>query len=319
MNDLTAEFSSDVLSAVLQSVRFRGAVMCKSTLRSPWGFAVEGREFASFHHVVRGSGWLDVEGISGQWPLVEGDLVILPHGNPHIVRDSPATPATRLDQLIAQSHLDGLGNLEAGGRGPETVLVCGGFHTEHRTSNPLMAALPPVLHLQGKQGGWLSTVLAFLAEESGSGAPGADAMIARLADVAFIQAVRSYFSSAEAHRAGMAVALEDPRIGAVLSAIHRRPEGPWTLGSLAKIAGMSRTAFASRFRALMGQAPLQYVADRRMEKARQLLRETTATIPEIAEWVGYESPVAFQRAFKRHTEVAPAAFRRSAKTGRAGA
>jgi AraC-like DNA-binding protein len=302
----------DVLSDVLHSVRFRGTVMCRSELSAPWGFEVQGRDFASFHHVVRGHGCLEVEGIPGLRQLAPGDLVILPHGNAHIVRDAPGSPSDRLERLIAGGGLDPLGNLRAGGGGAETVLVCGGFHFDDRRFNPLLTALPPVLHLRGAHRGsaWLRTALAILERESCSGRPGSETVVSRLADVVFIEAVRTYFQSTEARREGMGAALSDPRIGAALAAVHRRPEAAWDLGALARTAGMSRTAFALRFRSLIGETPLRYVTARRMEKAQALLRESTATISQIAESVGYETEVGFHRAFKRHFLVAPARFRR---------
>jgi AraC-like DNA-binding protein len=315
MKSLTAKVRQDVLGDVLHAVRFRGMVMCKSMLRAPWGFAVEGRDFASFHHVARGGGWLEVEGTKGMRRLQLGDLVVLPQGNAHVVRDAPGSTATRLDQLIANSEMDALGNLKAGGRGKETILVCGGFHFEDRRWNPVLAALPPVLHIRsGQSGDWLKMALRFLARESGSGRPGAETLISRLADVVFIEAVRSYFSTPAAGREGLGAALGDPRIGAALAAIHRRPEAAWDLSALAKSAGMSRTVFAERFRSLLGDPPLQYVTARRMEKAKTLLRDSTATIAQIAESVGYDSEVGFHRAFKRHANVAPAAYRRRARS-----
>jgi AraC-like DNA-binding protein len=316
MRSLTAKVTQDALGGLLHAVRFRGAVMCKSALRAPWGFAVEGREFASFHHVVRGSGWLEVEGVAGLLRLERGDLVVLPQGNAHVVRDAPSSPATKLEQLVATGEMDALGNLKAGGRGKETVLVCGGFHFDGPRSNPVLAALPPVLHLRSDRRGaaWLRMALAFLARESCSVRPGSATLVSRLADIVFIEAVRSYFASPAAERDGLVAALGDPRIGAALTAIHRRPEAAWDLSSLAKSAGMSRTAFSLRFRTLLGEPPLQYVTARRMEKAQAMLRDGTATIAQIAESVGYDSEVGFHRAFKRHTKIAPAAFRRRARS-----
>jgi AraC-like DNA-binding protein len=312
MQDLTRDLGPDVLSDVLHAVRFRGTVMCKSSLRAPWGFAVEGRDFASFHHVVRGAAVLEVDGVPEVRWLRQGDLVVLPHGNAHVVRDAPGSRVTGLDVLAAEGEMDARGNLRGGGKGPETVLVCGGFHADDRRANPVLAALPAVLHLRsaGPNAVWLRTALRFLASESGSSRPGASTLVSRLADVVFIEAVRAYFASAEADRSGMRVALDDPRIGAAVAAIHRAPEKDWELGSLARLAGMSRTAFSLRFRTIVGDAPLRYVAAQRIEKAQRLLRESRATIAEIAQATGYESEVGFHRAFKRRVGEAPAAYRR---------
>jgi AraC-like DNA-binding protein len=313
MNDLTAELDRDVLSELLQAVRFRGTVLCKSSLRAPWGFAVDAPAFASFHYVARGRCWLEVAGTPGQLALATGDLVILPHGDRHVVRDDPRTVATLLEQMVATGEMDSWGNLRAGGRGPETVLVCGTFQSEERRSNPVIRTLPRVVHVRRARqaGAWLRTALDYLAEEAGSKRPGATTVMSRLADIIFIEAVRAHFASAESRREGLGAALVDPRIGAALTAVQRDLERAWDLPSLAKTAGMSRTAFALAFRKLVGEAPLRYVTARRIEKAKSLLRESRASVAEVAESVGYETEVGFHRAFKRLTNVSPTTYRQS--------
>jgi AraC-like DNA-binding protein len=304
----------DTFSEILQSVRFRSTVLCRSELMAPWGFSVIGRDFASFHIVLRGKCCLEVDSISGRTWLCDGDLVILPHGNAHVVRDSPTSPATRLEDLVADGTTDHRGIVQAGGRGPKTLLVCGGFHFEERASNPLLAALPPMIHLRGRRPGveaWLRTTLDFLARESDAYRPGADAVIARLADILFIEAIRGYFASPEAEKLGLAVALRDPPIGAALASIHQHPETDWDVEALARQAKMSRTAFAIQFAKLVGEPPLRYVTSYRMNKAAALLRASSATIPQIAERVGYNTEVGFSRAFKRFLGATPAAYRRN--------
>jgi len=174
-----------------------------------------------------------------------------------------------------------------------------------------------VIHLRGRRPGveaWLRTTLDFLARESDAYRPGADAVIARLADILFIEAIRGYFASPEADKLGLAVALRDPPIGAALASIHEHPETDWDLEALARQAKMSRTAFAIQFAKLVGEPPLRYVTSCRMNKAAVLLRSSSATIPQIAERVGYNTDVGFSRAFKRFLGATPAAYRRSAST-----
>jgi AraC-like DNA-binding protein len=312
MRDLAPGIERDVLSDVLQSIRFRSTILCRSELRAPWGFAVAGREFASFHIVLAGQAFLEVEGADGQRALQAGDLVMLPHGSAHVVRDAPSTRATRLEQLVADGSVDVRGTLRNRRSGARTVLVCGGFHFEDGTNHPLLAALPRVLHVSGKSRGvatWLRTTLSFIAHESNTGGPGAETVIARLADVLFVEAIRSHLSTREARESGLAVALRDPRIGGALALLHREPEADWDVARLARRVGMSRTAFATRFVALVGESPLRYATQCRMNKAVALLRSSDATIPQIAERVGYDSDVGFSRAFRRHVGTPPAAYR----------
>src|SRR5262249_9614983 len=120
----------EALEAALRAVRFRSTLLCRSELSAPWGFGVRGRDFATFHIALRGGGVVEVEGVEGQLRLATGDMVVLPHGDSHAVRDSPSSAVTRLEQLIADCPLDAHGVLRNAGRGAETVLVCGGFQFE---------------------------------------------------------------------------------------------------------------------------------------------------------------------------------------------
>jgi AraC-like DNA-binding protein len=316
MRNLSSAVGRDVLSDVLASVRFRSTLMCRSELTAPWGFGVIGRDFATFHVVLEGGGFVEVDGIPGRTRLSQGDLVILPQGNAHVVRDSPSTPATRLEELIAGGGMDVRGTLRNGGGGARSVLVCGGFYFEDRASNPLLSSLPRLIHLRGKSRGvanWVRMTLDFLRRESDQGRPGADAVITRLADILFIEALRLYSSSPEGRESGFAVALRDPRIGRSLALLHRRPQAAWDLTRLAKEAGMSRTAFSVRFHELVGEPPLKYATRCRMDRAAGLLRSSEASIAQVAERVGYDSEIGFGRAFKRQTGVSPAAYRRRSR------
>ncbi len=319
MKDLAACLGSDELSDILQAVRFRGSVFCRSHLSAPWGFSVQGRDFATFHFLTRGSSFLEVEGVEGRLALSAGDLVILPLGDPHVMRDAPSSIATELEELIARSQSDGRGWLRTGGGGKPTRLVCGGFQFEDRRTNPLLAGLPHVIHLRGRAGGtqtWLRMALSFLAEEADSTKAGADAVMTRLADLVFIEALRTYFSAPDAQKLRLAVALREPRISTTLVAIHRQPEADWEVGTLARHAGMSRSAFAARFRELVGEPPRSYVTRCRMSKAAGLLSSSSATIAEIAGQVGYVSQVGFGRAFKACLGTTPAAYRQQTRRKR---
>jgi AraC-like DNA-binding protein len=313
MRRATGSIERDVLSEVLQVVHFRSTILCRSELTAPWGFSVVGRDFASFHIVLQGRCCLEVQSIDGLTWLSGGDLVILPHRSAHTVRDSPTSRASRLEHLVRDGQTDYRGILRAGGSGPKTVLVCGGFNFEEPATNPLLIALPPIIHIRGRRRGidaWLRTTFGFLARESRASRPGAETVITRLADILFIEAIREYFSSPEAEKLGLAVALKDSRLGAALASIHRFPGTDWDVKTLARQAAMSRTAFATRFAELVGEPPLRYVARCRMNRAISLLTASDATIRQIAECVGYDSELGFSRAFKRFVGTSPAAYRR---------
>ena len=147
-------------------------------------------------------------------------------------------------------------------------------------------------------------------------APGSEVVANRLAEVLFIQTLRAHIASgSESCKRGWLRAIFDRQIGAALRCVHENVKSPWTVQSLAAAAGMSRSAFASRFKELLGQTPLDYVTDWRMQKATQLLNQQDKKLAEIAQSVGYESEDAFSKAFKRVVGVAPAEYRRNGLEG----
>jgi len=308
----------DALNEVLRQLYVGSAVYCRSDLRPPWAFSMDRKPIAGFHAVARGRGLLKVEGEDRQRTVSAGDLVLLPHGSAHVLRDSPSTPPTPLDQIVAENPLEEGIRLRMGSRGPLTVLLCGGFELEGGTANPLVRNLPAVIHIRGSRSQsipWLHMTLRQLEVETRSSRPGGQALISRLSDILFIQTVREYFS-------GLAVgdrnagngpwmrALKDPQIGSAIASLHREPERDWQLGFLASKVGMSRSSFSARFHELVGEPPLKYLAKWRTLKAAWFLRTSDATLAEIAGRVGYDSEIALSRAFKRFIGLGPGAYRR---------
>jgi AraC-like DNA-binding protein len=311
--------SVDVLTDVLQTVRVSSVCYGRVELGPPWGIAVDRSETASFHVVLRGSCWLEVEGRADQVPLTSGDLFALPHGHRHTLRDAPDRPTRPIGELIGRECSASVGGTlrigDPDGVGTST-LVCGAFHFEDRRNNPLLNVLPPLVLIRGEDGRavhWLEPTLQFMACEAASGRPGARTVISRLADILFIQIVRGFLASTPETRRGWLRALSDPQIGTALSLVHQQPHHPWTVATLASKVGMSRSTFAGRFAELVGEPPLHYVTRWRMQKAAALLREGSATLGDIADRVGYESEAAFSKAFKRWVGSAPGAYRKAAR------
>ena len=186
-------------------------------------------------------------------------------------------------------------------------------------SHPLLAVLPKLIVVRGDNGQaapWLDQTLRLIAVESTSEAPGAQIALDRLMDLLFIYAVRAWLSQVPAGDAGWLGALRDPRIGGVLQRIHAEPAAHWTVESLARTSGMSRSGFAARFSDLVGESPLRYVTSWRMQlAARLMLDHSESSVSEIANQVGYESEAAFGVVFKRHFASSPAKWRRQ-KTSR---
>ena len=151
MEPVTESPDEDTLSALLGRLRVRSSVWCRSEMSAPWGFGVPARESASFHLFVEGEGWVEIGGVDGRLHLGTGDLVILPTGRRHTVRDDPASSVTMLETILDSVPMEN-GLLRYGGDGPRTDLVCGGFDIEEGESNPLIASLPPVLVVRGENG-----------------------------------------------------------------------------------------------------------------------------------------------------------------------
>jgi AraC-like DNA-binding protein len=313
MRKLNTDDGSDPLGEVLASVRFQTTIFCRSDLTAPWGFSVAGRDIATFHFVQRGECWLEVDEAATKLRLRAGDVVILPHGHPHVVRDSPRSSVSRLDDLLKSHEVGDQGTLRFGGSGPACTLICGGFTFDNRDTLPFLSALPPVLHMRegGRAGSWLRVAQEIITSEIEANRVGANMILSRVSDLIFIEAVRSYFSDTSGGPRGWFAALKDRHVGAAISLIHREPRRAWTVGSLASAVGMSRSAFARRFSVLLGESPIRYLARHRIARAVRLLQSKQLTVGQIADEVGYESDVAFSRAFRRHVGLSPIDFRRA--------
>jgi AraC-like DNA-binding protein len=203
---------------------------------------------------------------------------------------------------------------ELGGGGPDRArIICCFLGCDERPFNPLLAALPPVLHLSAAgpraATGWLSTLLAMAAKESGSARAGGENVLARLSELMFVETIRHYLETLPPAQTGWLAGLRDPMVGDALAALHRAPGEPWTVARLARAVGLSRSVLAERFTAMIGQPPMQYLALWRMQLASRLLLEGRS-VASVASSVGYESESAFSRTFKKLVGRPPATWRR---------
>jgi transcriptional regulator GlxA family with amidase domain len=194
-------------------------------------------------------------------------------------------------------------------------MLCGYFAFERPGSHPLLSSLPPVVHLRrddSPQDAWLETTMQLMRHEAQASRPGAQAVVNRLVGVLFIQMVQRYFAQ-HPQKAGVLAGMADRHVGRSLELMHRSPQSAWSLESLARGVGLSRSAFASKFHRLVGQTPLHYLSMWRMQLARQLLAAGELSTDEIATNVGFESLAAFAKAFKRMTGKTPGTVRREGR------
>jgi AraC-like DNA-binding protein len=303
---------ADGLSQLLLRLTVNSTLYCLSEMTAPWGFQVEARSSPAFHLLTAGSAWLEVEGQREPVRLAAGDLVILPRGEGHIVRDSPKSPVRWLDRILTETPPIN-GHLSHGGGGQRSELLCGGFTVEKLTGRPLLEALPTVVHLRGSGGRapeWLVSLIRMIAVEMASTGPGSEAVVTRLTDALLAQALRQCLVDAD-RAAGGSTAVSDPQIARALRLIREHPDRQWTVPKMAAAVSLSRSAFAERFRAATGETPMHNLTRFRMARAAEYLRGSMAGIREIARATGYDSEVSVSKAFRRQFGTSPGSYRKA--------
>ena len=267
-------------------------------------------DLAHFAMISRGNCWLSVEGIPQPIPLTGGDCFLLARGTSIVLRDSPRTrPRWSFREIAARANSN---VTHYGGGGAPTTIVCGSLSFERASLKPITQLLPRFILIKADQAHTLAlhNTMQALASEMAEQTPGSEVVATRLAEVLFIQALRAHIASGPERNQGWLRAIFDPQMGTALSAIHDRLKTPWTVESLAETAGMSRSAFAARFKELLRQTPLEYVTEWRMQKAMQLLQQRDKKLIDVARSVGYESDAAFNKAFKRVVGANPGEYRK---------
>jgi len=255
--------------------------------------------------ISRGNCWLSVEGIPDPIPLAGGDCFLLAPGSAYTLRDNPRTRARSFCEVAPRN---GSQVIEYGGGGMPTAIISGWFRFGATSVKPLTSLLPPLILVKADQAQSLAlrTTLSMLASETADPAPGSELVANRLADMLFIHSIRAHIRSQSGTcKSGLLQAIFDPQIGVALKFMHEKVEHPWTVQSLAAACGMSRSAFAVRFKSLVCETPLEYLTGWRMQKATGLLHKDDKKLFEVAKAVGYDSDAAFSKAFKPVFGVAP--------------
>jgi AraC-like DNA-binding protein len=322
--------AADVLSEVLSAVRLTGSVFFDVTATSPWvaeappsaqiaGAVMPGAQHAIEYHVItRGSAWISIVDGAPFEPvqLNEGDIAVIPHGEPHVVSSAP--------QMRAKPDVDGHRRpqddsvlpfkLRTGeGEASDAHLFCGFFTCDVRPFNPLLDALPRFMRIgrgtSAATDALLDHFLGLAAAEHGDKRAGAQSVLNKLSELMFIEAIRTHMDHLSGDNTGWLSGLRDPLVGRALSLMHAQPARPWTLEELAAECGASRSGLVSRFTQLMGYPPIQYLTRWRMQLAARRLGERGAKIAAVAQEVGYESEAAFSRAFKKFSGRSPSEWR----------
>jgi AraC family transcriptional regulator, alkane utilization regulator len=300
----------DLLSEVLQTLHLQSKLHWRMEMRAPWGLRILTSPDLPFHLITKGTCWLRMGGDSLPIPLSSGDLILIPQGLLHDLGDRPTSPAT---QEIFMSYLGHEGEvlLPQDREEAQTRILCGTIHFEAGDGPPLVALLPPLIHIKGEQGqadGQLATIIQLLVQEANFHVPGSELMRGRLTDLLFVQALRVWLESQSEYQ-GWLGALRDPEIAAAVMLLQRKPETHWTVEQLAAEVGLSRSAFATRFTTRVGESPFQYLKRQRLLNAARLLRTTELPMSHIAARVGYETEAALSKAFTQALGVNPRAYR----------
>jgi AraC-like DNA-binding protein len=302
---------ADVLTDVLNGLGLQSRLFCRSELSAPWGMGFDRSDLAHFHWIERGGGWLHcAEELQQPRALSAGDLVILPHGDAYYLSDQPGGKALPIMQVLGDARHGRCRLLRHGGEGPMTSMLCGSFSFA-REGFPLLSLLPAVLHIRGDNeavGVHIEPLMRALSIESENGLPGWETVMTRLMDILFVRVIRIWLGEQPSDSHWLA-ALNDHQIHHALALIHEKPEYPWTLETLSRQVGLSRSPFAAKFTRFVGEPPLTYLTRLRMQRAARALRERQATLVEAAQTAGYSSEIAFGKAFKRLMGITPGAYR----------
>lgn len=309
----------DILSDVFRAQRLRGTVYFRADFREPWGLDIQGGQFANFHIVVRGRCWLRTDPSAPARALETGDVVLFPNGSPHALLHAPngaAFPAADVTGNGATSENEADTRVFGGSGSVTTTLICGHFEFDRSVPHPLLDSLPSLVHVEASKHSraeWLSTAGHLATIESGANRPGVTAIVDRLAEALLVQTLLGHVTAmSHSEQTSFLAAVQDRSVGRVLELIHQDPAHNWSLSELAVAAGVSRSILTERFRVLVGESVMVYLARWRMLKSRELLRDSTMSVAQVADTIGYGSEFSFAKAFKRFFGVPPGQIRANA-------
>jgi len=308
----------DVLSSLVQNLNLRSGRVYHASLTAPWGIDFPARSLsAPFYSVIRGAAVAEIEGTSVY--VSAGDLLVLPRGMAHFLRDSQTSPTVPFKSLSFEKS----GNcstmvLRQGQGGPETQVMAGDFLFDNAQMSAGFTILESYIHIHAGNPAIqysIDPILKMLEKESSLDEPGAKAAEGELLKLLFLNVLRFAMNRPLENRGSCPrsplALMFNSELRSLTEALHDNPGRSWTIAAMAAKAGMSRTKFAERFSEVAGESPVSYLTKLRLGKAFELLEKSDATLEEIAGLIGYGSEAAFSTAFKRETGLAPGAYRRN--------
>ena len=318
----------DVLSEVLRTVHLSGATFFCAELGAPWGFtspsmdAVAGTlvdpvaHLVLFHLVLEGRATARVDG-EPDVSLNAGDIVAFPHGHAHRIWQGRPGRWFDTEPAVRRAFTGELQVARTGGPGDLTRFVCGYFSCDRWAGDVVLAGLPSMVTVSVRDGNrrtWLEEAIQFLAAEAASDHPGRSALLTKLSEALFVETLRRWMAALPEESTGWLAGARDEIVGRALTLIHKQPSRRWTLDTLAREAGASRSALAERFDHYLHEPPMTYLARWRLQLGARMLAATRQSVLEIAGRVGYESEASFNRAFRREYGIPPGRYRRAGAT-----
>jgi AraC-like DNA-binding protein len=320
----------DAFSDVLRSARVSGGVYLHAEFTAPWcisarmspemcsPFLGAAAHMIPFHYVVEGE--LAVA-VADEVPirLAQDQMVLFPRNDPHLMGSDLALRPVPVGEILIPPEGGRLASIRHGEGGPTTRMICGYLGCESRLLNPLIDALPAAIEFKvdaTHPAAWIRATFEYAAKENEELRAGSDTVLAKISELLFVEAIRSYIESAPQDRRGWLAGLADATVARALAMMHADVRRGWSVEALARESGVSRSVLAERFARTLGVGPMHYLARWRLQVAAQELKSSPTTVARVAERIGYESEAAFSRAFKKEFGMGPAAWRR-AETGKA--
>lgn len=319
----------DALSEILATMKLHGAMFFRGDFNAPWyTYTREANELAGvlapgashlliYHMLIEGNARARLPRTGEDVILQAGDIVVFPHGDAHELLSVDGTCTEESDEVERKVIARDLSPLKLGGDGPLARFVCGYMACDTLVYRSLLASLPRLMRVnirQDQSGKWLESAVLHLLEEAASGAPGSQALLAKLSEALFVDTLRRHMATLDGNEVGWLAGARDAIVGKSLAVMHANVHRPWTIAELAREVGASRTALVERFSRFLGIAPMAYLTRWRLQLAARALTTTSKPASQIAAEVGYESEAAFNRAFKREFQLPPVRFRREALT-----
>lgn len=315
----------DALSDLLQIVKLKGALFLDSRFTAPWcvesrparesgGIFAGAGHIVFFHILMQGRCRARLKSGGDAIDVEAGDLLLVAHDDAHFLGSDLQLASVTSDTLVQPAPPGGMLSIDHGGGGAETRFMCGFLACDPQLCRPLLDALPRMLRVPLGDGPaaaqWMVSLARRGALENSAPGPGSGTLLAKLAELLFVEAIRRHIDSLPERQLGWLAGLRDRHVGRALALMHERPMHEWTVDVLAGRAGLSRSALSQRFTRMIGQSPMQYLKRWRMGLAAAALKDSRRPVAALAEQYGYDSEAAFSRAFKREFGSPPAAWRR---------